>query len=380
MLGKSSDIRQFSPDARLVLPTCRLGLEFEYEHVPNKNLPAKEGWTALYKYHEDNSLKDRGAEYVFATPLFGKDALCAIEGICKHATAEGWKSTLRTGIHVHMDVRDLEVPQLVGLCLLYALYEPVIYRWVGDERDANIFCLPWYAAEGGVMQAANIVRTALRDKESGDGNLGMAAEAYDRYAGLNLQALQKFGSVEFRHLKTTLDFDRILTWVNIILSLKNATFRVPTSDGAILREAVERGPTRFGMDVFGPVFGALSYPDLDKDVLEIGLPIAQELVRDGLSATLWAAKSAPVGENKAFAKFLNSDPFPMPAERKKPHGRLADDFAAMVQRDRVRMRMEEAVLQRAEPFVPEPEPRAFVAHDFFDDDPPGDPDDGDDEV
>lgn len=313
LLGKPSDSRIYAPDERLVLPHCRLGVEFECEGAANEvrnGLPRVE-WAGYWAQHEERSLRDGGLELAFVEPLFGRDALTAIEGLCKHAIAKRWKTSTRTGLHVHVDIRDLEVPQLLGLCILYAIYEKAIYRWVGDNRDYNIFCLPWYKAEGGVMEAAEVLRGALKNNDEDHGQLIHASQKYERYAGFNLNAISKFGSVEWRQLKTTYNFNRILDWINILLAFKQATFRVPTSDGAILRDVELYGATQFGRSILGPQFNLLNYPELEEDVQNFGLPTAHELVREGLGGALWDALVFPTGPNRGFQRFLEGPVLPL---------------------------------------------------------------------
>lgn len=306
ILGKSRGRQSFISDSRWVLPTSFIGLEHEYEGVKDSSLP-KHTFADFWTYHEEGSLKDNGAEYVFATPLFGIDAYNALEWLVAHAKDSGWKCTKRTGIHVHLDVRDLTVPQLAGLCILYAAVEPILYRWVGDGRDSSHFCIPLYRADEALLGTCSIIRSALQD-DKGDGHTALnLAEEYQRYAGFNLQALHKFGSIEFRQLQTTHDLGRIVDWVNMLMSLKSTALKLPQSDGAVVRMIQKMGARELLAYVFsGTLSEKLYTAKSDEDLVIRGLPSARDIAVHGTGTASWIKRDFPKGENAGFIKWIKA--------------------------------------------------------------------------
>lgn len=304
LLGKTSDTRVFRPDPLWVLPDTRIGVECEFEGVPPKPLAVNDPRVGYWEQHQDNSLKDQGAEFTFAEPLFGEDARKALEFLYERANTKGWRCTSRTGIHVHMDIRDLDVGQLQAILLLYAIFEKCIFNWVGDNRDESIYCLPWYKAETGMAKASELLRVANNDV-AGESEAALgAAMRYERYSALNLNAMSKFGSIEFRHLKTTLDYNRVVDFINIILSLKAGALKVPTSDGALVREVEAMGPVQFGRYIFGNVlFDKLNYPEYSRDVISVGVPNANDIVRGAIESAhdRWNFETLVPGENELLA-------------------------------------------------------------------------------
>jgi hypothetical protein len=285
-----------------------MGWEFEYEGVSNKELP-NHTFADFWEYHEERSLYDRGAEYVFATPLFGADAYNALAWLVDHAKKQGWRCTKRTGIHVHQDVRDLEVPQLAGLCILYAALEPLIYRWIGDGRDTSHFCIPLYNADETLVDVCKIIKSAIADDKSG-GNLTLAlSDSYKRYAGFNLQSLSKFGSIEYRHMQTTHDLDRIINWGNIILSLKAAARKLPQSDGAVVRMLERMDIYDVLHYVFPPhIVTLLQTPDAYSQFVEDGLSSARDIAVHGCSTKIdWVRSFGPKGENRGFKIWVSAN-------------------------------------------------------------------------
>ncbi len=310
ILGKSVGRQSYISDSRWVLPTSFIGLEHEYEGVKTSTLP-KHSFAEFWAYHEEGSLKDNGAEYVFATPLFGVDAWNALEWLVSHAKASGWKCTKRTGIHVHLDVRDLTVPQLAGLSIVYAAVEPLLYRWVGNGRDSSHFCIPLYRADEALLGACSIIRSAFQDDKQDGHSALVVAEEYQRYAGFNLQALHKFGSIEFRQLQTTHDLQRIEDWINMVMSFKATALKLPQSDGAVVKMIQRMGVQELLYYVFPDRLAKQLLTDKsEEEFLVRGLPSARDIAVHGCGDTSWVKRDFPKGENAGFIKWMKTKEVP----------------------------------------------------------------------
>lgn len=305
---KTRGRQTYVSDSRWVMPTSFIGLEAEYEGVKDRNLPPHT-FADFWQYHEEGSLKDFGAEYVFSTPLFGIDAYNATQWLVSHAKTSGWKCTKRTGIHVHLDVRDLSIPQLAGLCIVYGAIEAILYRWVGDGRSSSHFCIPLYVADEALLSVCTILKAAFQDEREEDGELALnASEAFQRYAGFNLQALFKFGSIEFRHLNTTHDLDRIVDWINIVMSLKAVAFKLPQSDGAVVRMLERMSIQELLEYIFGSELSKKLYTEHSQEEFEkIGLLSARDIAVHGCGNTDWVPSSFPKGEHAGFVKWIKGN-------------------------------------------------------------------------
>lgn len=307
LMGMQKDVRSFSPDERFVLPETRIGIEFEFEGVRNNILPASEKYSDMWQFHRDDSLKNNGAEYVFAEPMFGKDAYNAVEWMVKYANTSEWLCTNRTGLHVHLDIRDLEHQQLIGLITLYAIVEPLLFKWIGDNREHNIHCVPFYKADDTIVEAINIARAFIEDDKTGARNGGAVADRFGRYSALNLKAIADHGSVEFRHMKTTKDFQRVLKWINMLMCLKAATYKLPTSDGAIVRMAESMDTSMFLNYVFGDLAKEFDQATAKELIEDYGILSAKDLAfHTWKQHKSWKStvEKFPSGKNKLFAKFL----------------------------------------------------------------------------
>lgn len=325
LLGKPKENKKYKPDERWVLPKSFIGLEFEYEGVkdPDGLFYNNPSLAQYWASHRDDSLKDHGCEFVFRNPMFGADAYEALKVLMDLGTAHQFKCSLRAGLHVHLDVRDMETSQLIGLIVLYTILEPLIFDWVGNNREHSIYCVPLFKADESLADAVRVVRAVQFDeKHEGSKNTYNSSFKAARYAALNLNALSKFGSIEFRHMKTTLSMDKVVDWVNIIQSLKAATTKLPTSDGAIIKIAQTQSPTVFLTYLFGPRLAQqLWTPQSAHQIKMIGIPTALDLVLNGLSLTSsWDEPSTldvPKGRHEGFYKFLESIGEALPPAPKK---------------------------------------------------------------
>jgi hypothetical protein len=188
-----------------------LGVEVEVENnLKSITMDVADYWAI----HEDGSLRNNGMEYVFNQPYRGRKVVDAIELLFDSPGSGKWQFNERTGIHVHLDVRDLTIDQLKKLVIAYYLVESSLFDFAGHNRDNSTFCTPW-------QQNPKILKDLHALFSSPTKNRFFSCLTYfSKYQGLNLQCLSRFGSVEFRQLKTTNDLEKIFTWINLIISLK----------------------------------------------------------------------------------------------------------------------------------------------------------------
>lgn len=268
LLGIPENRRSYNESSVVVLAKCLTGLEFEAENV-KVDLPHGDSESGFWKAEKDNSLRGHAMEFVLREPLFGEDLVNSFKWLCKWATDNNFEVNYRTGLHVHIDVRNLEANQLVSMLVYYALFEPVLFKWIGDEREGSIFCMPFYKAESGIEDVIRAFKSPSRMKDY--------AAKIDRYGALNLNALAKYGSVEWRHMQTTFDFERILKWVNIAQAFKKYAKHNPLNPQELLAELSKIGPSALFHKIVGDrAFDLWDY-DSENKVWGVGLPIAQEM-------------------------------------------------------------------------------------------------------
>ncbi|KKM69622.1 hypothetical protein LCGC14_1448880, partial [marine sediment metagenome] len=244
------EVGSYKGSTDLVLGRARVGVEIEVDRVDGgwvmlRDIVAtsKDERAGLWKVVEDGSVHNHGAEMVFTRPLFGQDVVDALDYFLALQKEYLFNHSLETGIHVHLDVRNMDYESFRKLCILYGLVEPLLFNWIGEDREYNIFCEPWYRSQGDLVYITDILFGSDYKKVS-------AAGKVQRYSALNLTALRKFGSIEFRQMPTVFDKAKILKWLNIILSLKKAALSIKENDYGILTRLSADGPDKFFQDIF----------------------------------------------------------------------------------------------------------------------------------
>jgi Putative amidoligase enzyme len=275
-LSKTSDC--------FVMPACLTGLEFECEGVTafiNKNTPGADYWKRV----ADGSLRGQSAEYVLAEPLFGEDLRESIEFICSQGALLGYTRSYRTSLHVHLDVRDMAADELSAMMCIYALLEPCIYNYIGNNRRNSNYCRPWYASVEFMRDVGRVVHWAGAQKIENLQHRGAVEQEFIRglkdindaqlrYSGFNVAAVAKYGSVEFRHQLCTFEKDLVIDWINICQSIKQAGIRLAgNSFNNIVRLVSELGVRNIFNDVFyfGDLRYKMDYKELEDDVLVTGI-------------------------------------------------------------------------------------------------------------
>ena len=235
----------------------------EVEMVGLADCPVLVYWDAK----RDGSIRGAGAmELTFTTPLGGADIESALEELASFVSTQP-----RAGVnyscstHVHLDVRDLTPQELARLIVCYLVFERGLYRLAGEGRYLSPFCAPLYSINNFVYDVAS---GAGEEWVSRAGNFG-------RYAGLNLAALERFGSLEFRHLEGTLDTQRIKEWINLAGSLKTYAQQGGDCYEILLRTSASY--VELCESIFGKRAPLFMYPAAEEDSLK-GSRMAQDFL------------------------------------------------------------------------------------------------------
>lgn len=195
----------FNPIVPLV-EDCQdeIGLEMEVENADNNMVTVYPAWTS----RDDGSLRNNGTEYV-SVPIAGRRIHFAINQFYDNINSDCHFSP-RTSIHVHLNVLDLSIDQIAVLLLTYALFERQLYAFIGSDRDKSNFCVPMYES------SYKTIKYFLNNNESWQA----PQLERSRYMGLNVDAVRKFGSLEFRHLEGTKNKEKLVHWINLLFRLK----------------------------------------------------------------------------------------------------------------------------------------------------------------
>lgn len=166
-------------------------------------------------------------EFVLKKPIMFKDVEQAIDELIGHEINAEFNFSFRTSVHIHVNVQELTSTQLYNLIYTYLLIEQPLVNYCGDGRKGNRFCLRLRDAEGMIDILSNLFNT-------GNKNLRRIPNDHMRYASINLEAFKKYGSIEFRAMRGTMDKAIILPWVQMLHSIK--TYALEMANPKVIHE------------------------------------------------------------------------------------------------------------------------------------------------
>ena len=251
----------------LVSDDMEIGIEIEIEGVGANSINLYEVWEPK----EDGSLRNSGVEYV-SCPIKGKRISFALNQFFGSIN-KGFHFSPRTSIHIHLNVLDLYPRQVGAIIMVHNVFEKLLYRFIGGDRDKNNFCVPICESNTG----DHFLKTFLSED--------YRPQSYEhiRYSGLNMDAIRKFGSLEFRHLGGTSDTFKIVKWINLIFRLKDYAMR---NGWETIKDRIDRLNTDssymvFFNEVWGPCGVYLDSSNLQKD-MEGSVSLVKKMVMDNV--------------------------------------------------------------------------------------------------
>lgn len=307
-----------------------VGIEVEVEgnkfpKVPGMEMTRKalpmEGWT-YWHYVKDGSLRGAdNAEYVLGKPIEFEEVPDAIAELTVKLEEYGSKldDSNRTSVHVHLNVQQFHMNRLTAFIALYLCFEEILTEWCGDHRVGNLFCLRGKDAPGALTKIKRFIQS--------DGQTELNDNLH--YAGLNTNALTKFGSLEIRTLRGPTDFSIIQQWVSILERIYklSAEYADPRD---IPAQFSQQGPMSFFETVLGeqgPVLRAgIDFDDERvRDAMYEGIRLAQDLCycRD------WSLFKPVDLKNDPFGRDMRKVANAMAFQNAYSGGLLNQDIAAM---------------------------------------------------
>lgn len=250
-----------------------LGVEIEVE--AEDALPME---VAAWKVERDGSLRGAHAtEYVLEKPLSLPATMTAIADLRKALEPVKLTWSFRTSVHVHVNVLNMTKQQLDCFIYSYLLLEEVLVAFCGKHREGNRFCLRVRDAENLVHELSRFI---------GSKEFTFPNRDVYRYSSINLDALRKFGSLEFRGMRGTIDRDVLDVWVNALVRLRSFSMKYRTiheiSDTFVCTPDDEFLEMVFGKaiaDAIAPKNGKLSEMLSDTYSLTMALLLADHGIR-----------------------------------------------------------------------------------------------------
>jgi hypothetical protein len=218
-----------------------IGLEIECEGTHLFDTPIQ-----YWRTHQDGSLrtvKDHPPiEYVLRKPLSREEvskALVYLNEKLKEAGSSVVEST-RTSVHVHLNCQKLTIKQIYQIWCLYAIFEEMLIDFSGSDRKGNLFCLSGKQAEYNVKLLEQAIQQENFNELFSD-NL--------RYTSCNFASLGKFGSLEFRSMRGTVETNLIQFWIDLLMMIKDKAL-LYDNPREIVQSFLDLGPENFLLGVF----------------------------------------------------------------------------------------------------------------------------------
>ena len=304
-----------------------VGIEIECE---GENLKV---WESPYwKIEDDGSLRGvfptGRAEYVLKKPIPIKSVGKAMDDIILAQKEAKFNFSFRTSVHVHVNVQELTEKELVSMIYTYLLLEEAFMNYCGKERKGNRFCLRLQDADGILDFVNSIVEHGL------PWFVANSREDHMRYSAINLAALRKYGSLEFRGMRGTMDKTIITNWCNALVNVRSyaVLMQTPTK---IYEEFAELGPLAFMQKVLGDYSDVFNSPKLEREInrsfsLSIDIPhmFAFMELNNKEEAPLKAANKY-ILKPLVMPQYANAVPVPRAPARRRPI--ILDDFAPQIQ-------------------------------------------------
>lgn len=195
-----------------------IGIEVEIESLDGRS-PQPGGCWAI---KGDDSLRNYGYEYYTAKPIKcdskKRESIKLLTDALNNPEYPIVQNCPRTSVHVHLNILDHTPLQLWTAVATYWLLDTALIKYCGEEqRGGNVFCLRAKDGEAVIMYALRDLKNEIPfETLHGDGL---------RYSSQNLNAISKFGSLEYRGMRGVYDTDILDTWTTELYNIVHRSKR-----------------------------------------------------------------------------------------------------------------------------------------------------------
>lgn len=128
----------------------------------------------------------------------------SVRKLCEALQTIGCVVDSHCGLHVHVDTADMSVDDIKRIFGRYSQYEDIIDLFMPANRRGQLY----YAKSG---KGQNQMVQNAETKQALSRVLGG-----ERYWRVNLDAMQRHGTIEFRQHSASINADTILNWINFL--------------------------------------------------------------------------------------------------------------------------------------------------------------------
>lgn len=188
-----------------------------------------------------------GSNELVSPRLKGEDGKKQLKAVLRVLVGLHCRVNVTCGIHVHHDVTDTMVKDrksvkvfLNNLIRFMSKFEHIIYRTLSPSRLTRGWSTPAKKIFGRFGDRRTDINTSVRKRvqmtisrfvndnvdpkhERYGRGLASTSPSATRYCGLNLKNIWTRGSVEFRYMQGSLNFEKIWSWVVFTQAIINVT-------------------------------------------------------------------------------------------------------------------------------------------------------------
>lgn len=239
------------------LPNQIVGLELEIENWEPVDTDGRSHTFGGFTFVEDGSLRNSGIEAI-SKPVAVKHVEDLLTAFFDHFKINVFNYSERCSTHVHFNILPLTIEQVSTICLVYQTVERLLFEFVGNDRDDNIFCHPWYQCG----MNYNIVHRMTNEGPD------MVFRRWQKYTAMNLIPAATQGTMEFRHLHGTCEVRTIMDWIKLISSIfayaQNNT--LDACKAQIVNMNTVSNYREWMDSVFGKYSELLKFPGFEKEI------------------------------------------------------------------------------------------------------------------
>lgn len=245
----------------------QFGVEVEVEFLNNAiyNVEFFNAW----KIVPDHSLRHVGLEFTSGSPWSYLKTLESLQILCEYISRQAHVAVSpRTSVHVHVNMLKFSPIQIWTAACAYWMLEPLLFKVCGPTRQNNLFCLR-------LIDAEHLLDACIADITNNDYPFKYFNDFNDiRYAGLNMSALRKFGSIEFRGMRGIYRYNKLKLWLSICQRVAHASPAIYETPERLLDTYYYRGPKYIAQAILGD--------EIANRLLAI--PHATDLIAEGANA------------------------------------------------------------------------------------------------
>lgn len=187
------------------------GVELELENPPDWKDVELNKIHQSYQIVHDGSLRN-GCEYVSA--IIHNKTLERFFTNTEFIFSKPHTASIRCSTHVHINARNLSLPQIRNWTTVYAVVEDALFSFCDPLRKGNNYCYS--------ITHTKPTKSTLKQKQSQQDSL--------KYCAVNSGSLVDKGTLEFRQLEGTTDINKLKQWLCLLFDVYNYGINVERSE------------------------------------------------------------------------------------------------------------------------------------------------------